>query len=379
MKIDLHKIPIRELVKDYSNSDEEGVKGYGGKLDIRPKYQREFVYKDAQRDAVLDTVRKDYPLNVMYWVKNSDASDETVVSFEVLDGQQRTISICEYVNNKFSIDHKSFHNLTSDEQEQILDYELMVYFCEGTDSEKLAWFEIVNIAGAVLTKQELRNAVYTGPWLSDAKHYLSKTGCPAGQTAAGYLNGKAIRQEYLETALDWIWHTETVQTTGGTQPMKSIEDYMSKHQHDPDALPLWSYFQSVMTWVSGKFPNYRKEMKGIDWGSLYNQFKDETLDAAVLEKEISRLMQDDDVTNKKGVYAYVLDGEEKHLNIRAFSDTMKREAYERQKGICNNCKKHFEITAMEGDHIDPWHSGGKTNVANCQMLCKECNRRKSGI
>ena len=359
MKIDLHKIPIRELVNGYSNSDEEGVNGYGGKLDIRPKYQREFVYKDEQRNAVIDTVRKDFPLNVMYWVKNAEDS------FEVLDGQQRSISICEYIQNNFPIDHKMFNNLTKNEQEQILDYELMVYFCEGTDSEKLKWFEIVNIAGAVLTKQELRNAVYTGPWLSDAKRYFSKTGCAASQIGIQYINGKAIRQEYLETALDWI--------SNG-----NIEKYMSEHQHDPDALPLLSYFQSVITWVRGKFPNYRKEMKGIDWGYLYNTFKDKSLDPAALEKEAARLMQDDDVTNKKGVYPYILDGAERHLNIRAFSDNMKREAYERQNGVCNKCKKSFELQVMEGDHIDPWHSGGKTNAANCQMLCKECNRRKSG-
>jgi hypothetical protein len=296
----------------------------------------------------------------MYWVKNSENS------FEVLDGQQRSISICEYVQNNFSIEYKIFDNLTNDEQEQILNYELMVYFCEGTDSEKLKWFKVVNIAGAVLTKQELRNAVYTGQWLSDAKAYFSKTDCTAAKIGYKYLNGTAIRQEYLETALDWI--------SNG-----NIEKYMSEHQHDTDALPLWSYFQSVITWVSGKFSNYRKEMKGIDWGVLYNTFKDKALDAAALEKEIASLMQDDDVSNKKGVYEYVLDRDERHLNIRTFTDNMKREAYERQQGNCNKCHKHFKYESMEGDHIDPWHSGGKTNAANCQMLCKECNRRKSGI
>jgi hypothetical protein len=170
----------------------------------------------------------------------------------------------------------------------------------------------------------------------------------------------------LETALDWI--------SNG-----NIEKYMSEHQHDTDALTLWSYFQSVITWVGGKFSNYRKEMKGLDWGFLYNAFKDNPLDAAELETEIARLMKDDDVSNKKGIYAYILDGDERHLNIRAFTDNMKREVYERQNGNCKNCGKHFKYEAMEGDHIDPWHSGGKTNVANCQMLCKECNRRKSGI
>ncbi|MDR2792523.1 MAG: DUF262 domain-containing protein, partial [Treponema sp.] len=326
MNIELHKIPIRKLVDGYVNSDEEGVKGWGGKLDIRPKYQREFVYKDKQRDAVIHTVRKGFPLNVMYWVKNVHCADEASVSYEVLDGQQRAISMCEYVNNNFSIDYKLFSNLTNDEQEQILTYELMVYFCEGADSEKLAWFETVNIAGAVLTKQELRNAVYSGPWLSDAKRYFSKTGCAAYKIANKYLTGAAIRQDYVETAIGWISD-------------RDINEYMSKHQQAPDALELWSYFQSVITWTQGKFPNYRKEMKGVDWGNLYNKFKDETLDPAALEKEVSRLMRDDAIDNKKGIYAYVLDREERHLNIRAFSDNMKREAYERQNRVCNNCKK----------------------------------------
>jgi hypothetical protein len=286
-------------------------------------------------------------------------------SFEVLDGQQRTISICEYVNNVFSIEYKYFHTLQKDEQEQILDYELMVYFCDGTDSEKLKWFEIINIAGAVLTPQELRNAVYTGPWLADAKRYFSKTNCAAYGLANKYVTGAPIRQEYLETALDWISKGD-------------IKEYMKENQDKPTALPLWLYFQSVITWIQGTFPNYRKEMKGIDWGALFNQFEKAEIDPAALEKEVSRYMQDDDVTNKKGIYAFVLDGEERHLNIRAFTDNMKREAYERQSGICPVCGKHFEIEEMEGDHIDPWHSGGKTNAANCQMLCKHDNRIKSG-
>jgi len=359
MNIELHQITIRELYNGYKNSDEEGVVGYGGKLNIRPKYQREFVYKDDQRNAVIDTVCKSFPLNVMYWVKNGDGT------FEVLDGQQRSISICEYLSDNFSINNLKFNNLTNDQQEQILNYELMVYFCEGTDSEKLAWFEIVNIAGAVLTKQELRNAVYTGTWLTDAKKQFSKSGCPAYLIGNKYLNGTPIRQDYLETALDWISSGE-------------IKKYMSEHQHDHTANELWSYFQNVITWVNSTFPNYRKEMKGIVWGNLYDKFKDKNLDPVALEKEITRLMQDEDVGNKKGIYFYVLEKDEKYLNIRPFSDNMKRETYEKQKGICKNCNKYFPIEEMEGDHIDPWHSGGKTNLDNCQMLCKQCNRRKSG-
>ncbi|MCL1992139.1 MAG: DUF262 domain-containing protein [Spirochaetes bacterium] len=359
MNIELEKIPVSELFAGYRNSDEEGVVAYGGSLNIRPKYQREFVYKDEQRNAVIDTVFKGYPLNVMYWVKNRDGT------FEVLDGQQRSISICEYLSDNFSVNNLKYNNLTVDRQKQILNYELMVYFCEGTDSEKLEWFEIVNIAGAVLTKQELRNAVYTGAWLSDAKKQFSKTNCPAYLIGNKYLAGTAIRQDYLEAALDWISAGE-------------IKKYMSDHQHDHNANKLWAYFQNVITWINSAFSNYRKEMKGIHWGGLYNRFKNENLDPVALEKEIANLMQDDDVTNKKGIYSYVLEKDEKHLNIRPFSDNMKREIYEKQKGICKRCEKHFPIEEMEGDHIDPWHSGGKTNASNCQMLCKQCNRRKSG-
>ena len=173
MQIELREISVREVVDGYINNAEDGVVGYCGKLNIRPKYQREFVYRDKQRDSVIETVRKNFPLNVMYWVKNSDDT------YEVLDGQQRTISICEYVAGNFSLDFQYFHNLTDTEREQILDYKLMVYFCEGNDREKLDWFKTINIAGEKLTDQELRNAIYTGTWLTDAKRYFSRSGCPA--------------------------------------------------------------------------------------------------------------------------------------------------------------------------------------------------------
>ncbi len=362
MKIKLHQIKVREVVKGYKDSQEEGVTAYGGKLDIRPKYQREFVYKEKQRDAVIETIKQNFPLNVMYWMIREDGG------FEVLDGQQRTISIGQYVNGDFSLDDRFFHNLTKEEQDKILDYELMIYFCEGTDRERLDWFRIINIAGEKLTEQEIRNAVYTGPWLNDAKLKFSKSNCVAyllANDGGQLLSGSPIRQEYLETALSWI--------NNG-----NIEDYMAKHQHDENADALWRYFQKVIEWTRAIFPNYRREMSSVPWGELYNEFKGKKLDAKKLEKEITGLMQDEDVTKKSGIYPYVLTRREKYLNIRAFTDRMKREAYERQKGICPFCKKHFEIEEMEADHIKPWHEGGKTIAQNCQMLCKEDNRRKSG-
>jgi hypothetical protein len=356
MKIELPEILIKDLVSGYVDNKEEGVYGYGGKLNIRPKYQREFVYKDKQRDAVIDTVRKNFPLNVMYWVKNGN-------NYEVLDGQQRTISICQYINGDFRINAMAWDNLTGDQQAQILNYRLMIYFCEGTDSEKLDWFRIVNIAGEKLYEQELRNAVYTGTWLTDAKRHFSKSGCAAYEIAKDYISGSAIRQDFLETALDWISNGK-------------IEEYMSKNQNEPNANELWLYFQNVINWIKVIFPEYRKEMKGIAWGELYNKFGKEKFNYSEMEKQIKTLMMDDDVSKKSGIYPYLLTKDEKYLNIRAFTDSQKRTAYEKQKGVCPECKEHFEIQEMEGDHITPWSEGGKTQPDNLQMLCKDCNRRK---
>lgn len=362
MKIELHKISVREVIAGYKDSAEEGVAAYGGKLDIRPKYQREFVYNGKQRDAVIETIKNGFPLNVMYWVKTNEGN------YEVMDGQQRTISIGQYVNGDFSLNNFNFHNLTDEEQSQILDYELMIYFCEGNDRDKLDWFRIINIAGEKLTDQELRNAVYTGPWLSDAKLKFSKTNCAAYLLAndGGVLvNGSPIRQEYLETVLSWI---------NG----EKIEDYMATHQHDKNADELWQYFQDVIEWVRTTFTNYRKEMKGVEWGVLYNKYKDTKHNPKKIEEEIVKLINDDEVQNVKGIYTYILTREEKHLNLRQFDDKIKRKAYEKQKGICVWCKKKFEIEGMEADHITPWHEGGKTDSKNCQMLCKDDNRKKSG-
>ena len=362
MVIKLHEIPIREVAKGYKDSQEEGVVAYGGKLDVRPAYQREFIYKDAKRNAVIDTVRKNFPLNVMYWVKTKDGN------YEMLDGQQRTISICSYINGEYSIDYQYFHNLTGTEQEDILKYPLMIYICEGTDKEQLDWFRVINIAGEKLTDQELRNAIYTGEWLTDAKRYFSKNNCPAYHIGKDYLSGTPIRQDYLETTLIWMSDKEG----------KVIEEYMSEHQHDKNANELWLYYNSVISWVKVLFPKYRKEMKGIQWGLLYNKYHNNSYDSKALEARIMELIDDDEVGTVKGIYEYLFDGEEKHLNLREFDDKTKRKVYESQNGLCASCGKPFSIEEMEGDHIDPWHDGGKTVIENCQMLCQHCNRVKSG-
>ncbi|HEP3216064.1 TPA: DUF262 domain-containing protein [Campylobacter upsaliensis] len=389
MQIDKTEIKIKELIAGYTRDEESSqIVAYAdssgvARLNIRPKYQREFVYKEAQRNAVIDTILKGFPLNIMYWVKNVDSSAEC--EYEVLDGQQRTISICEYVKGSFSIqwNDKSqyFHTLSKDLQEKFLDYKLNVYVCQGSDSEKLEWFKTINIAGETLTSQELRNAVYASVWLSDAKRRFSKEKGVAVLKGAKYLNGSALRQEFLESAIAW---------KVDSRKDEKICEYMAKNAKDSkNADELWEYFAKVIDWVEMKFEKYRKEMKGLEWGLFYNTYKDKPLDAKELESKIIELMQDDEVQKKSGIYAYVLSGDEKHLSLRAFSESVKRAVYEKQGGMCANSDGHIkdvkcpheneklELEQMEADHIIPWSKGGKTEKENCQMLCRECNRKKS--
>ena len=374
MKINLQQIKIRDLIKGYINNDEEGVVGYDGRLNIRPAFQREFVYNEKQQKSVIDTVVKGYPLNTMYWVHNEDDT------FELLDGQQRTLSICEFVVGNFSMEftkgvEKYFHNLTDDEQNAILDYELMVYICEGNERERVEWFRTINIAGEKLTDQELLNINYIGAWLSDAKRKFSKTNCVAFKLGRKFVKGLPIRQDYLETALSWI--------SGG-----NITNYMSTHQHDVNANELWLYFNSVITWIETTFAldtnpkNYRKEMLGLNWGDLYNRFRNNIYDSKAIEKRVNELMANEEVTDKKGVYEYILSGENEDmackLSKRTFSDADKRTAYERQNGICPITGEYLPITEMQADHIIPWWKGGTTTLTNLQMISKTANARKSG-
>ena len=375
MTIQLVHIKVRDLFNGYQDNGVDGVVAYGGKLDVRPAYQREFVYNPEQRQAVIDTISKGYPLNVMYW------ADQGGGRYELIDGQQRTLSICTFLNNEFSCkglfgipQSLLFGSLTKDQRDKLLDYELTVYICNGNPSEKLEWFKTINIAGEKLTDQELLNAVYAGSWVSDAKRYFSKTGCAAYRLGNKYLKGTAIRQEYLESVVYWYGDQ--------AMPKLDIEECMMKHQHKPNAQDLWDYFQRVIEWVETLFPTYRKEMKGLLWGIYYNRYHQYKYDPQALEKEVSRLMADDDVTKKNGIYQYVLEkaignDDPSVLSIRAFTDSQKRTAYEQQGGVCPHCRKKYEYKEMEGDHIIPWSKGGKTELTNLQMLCQACNRRKS--
>ena len=357
MDIELREVTVAELVDGYRDDGDGGVVGYGGKLDIRPPFQREFVYGEKERNAVIDTVAKGFPLNVMYW---ADRGNDT---YEIIDGQQRTISIAQYAERLFSHDGLYFHNLTPDKRDRILDYQLMVYVCSGTDGEKLDWFKTINIAGLELTNQELRNAVYAGSWVADAKRYFSSNGSPAYRIGNDYLNRRAKRQEYLETAIRWI-------------SQDRIEDYMGRHQDDANAGALWEHYRSVIEWVESVFTTRRSAMKRVDWGPLYDDYKDSPLDPDEVESETLRLIDDEEVTSQHGIYPYILTRDEKHLNIRTFPEPIKRRVYERQNGKCAICGDAFDIARVDADHITPWAEGGKTIEENCQILCRNCNQQK---
>jgi len=368
VKIDFHPIAVRDVYDGYLNSGYEGVVGYGGALDIRPKFQREFVYDHARQQAVITSILSDFPLNVMYWSQSTDQTtgDDT---FEMLDGQQRTISICEFLEGSFSVmlggNPKTFDNLSVSDREQILDYKLMVYQCKGDEDEQLAWFEVINVAGLTLHPQEGRNAVYTGTWLTDAKRYFSRENQGAHKLAKDYVTpGEVNRQALLQKAIEWH----------GGKGDAAIKDYMNAHRKDPNANALWTYFKSVIDWAKLIFPTRRRELRSVPWNLLYEKYSEATLDAAELEKRVKALMSDDEIQKRSGIYTYVLTGDDRVLGLRAFTDTQKRSAYEKQNGICPKCGDHYEYEEMDGDHILPWSKGGKTIPENCQMLCIRDNR-----
>jgi len=371
MDIELRKVKIAELCEGYIDNDIEGVHAYSGKLDVRPKYQREFVYTPERQVAVINSIMNNLPIGVMYWME----TDAGPYPYELLDGQQRTVSICRYYDNKFLYNGFFFKNLVDEERDKFLNYEILVYICLGSDRERLEWYRTINIAGVAHTEQEILNAIYAGPWLSAAKIRFSKPHCTAYMIAGGdaaLIDGSPVRQDFLEAAIKWA----------ALKDGCTVEEYMAKHQNDPDADELWQYFESVVNWVRSTFPNYRREMQRVNWGALYIKYKNMQFDTEVLEKRIKALMEDDDVTKKPGIYPYVLSEmighpEPSHLSIRKFTNTMKRKAYERQNGKCARCGQACDFEDMDADHILPWSKGGRTIPENCQMLCKKCNRTKS--
>ena len=375
----LNGIKIRDIINrnesgqviGYRDLGEAGVTGMFGKLNIRPAYQREFVYDKKKREAVLLTIQKynAKALSVIWFAKNKDGS------YELMDGQQRTISICQYVNGDYAINNKFFHNLPKDEQNHILDQELLIQVFEGTESEKLEWFRTINNKRKKLTEQEIRNAVYAGPFVSDAKKHFSKTNCAAYRLGKDLVNGSPIRQEFFKKALDWMAAHET--RYGKPQ---TIVGYMSEHQHDLNAGPLWTYFQSVLHWTMDTFnmKKFKKIMKGLDWAKFYDEYHEKSLDIKDMEQRIVDCLSDDEIQKPQGIIPYVLTGEERYLDLRAFPEKIKLAVWEQQGHKCTLCGKEFDIEFMEADHITPWCDGGRTVLENCQVLCRECNRRKGG-
>lgn len=393
---------IRDLVEGYLKDSDDGsttdsIYGFDGKLNIRPSYQRNSVYNNDKRNAVIQTVLEECPLNTIYWVDKEDGT------FEVLDGQQRILSICKYIVGEFAVDSdvfptdlpQDFQNLETNMHniaEQILDYELEIYICSGTPSEKLKWFHRINTSGEPLNDQEMRNSSYTGKWLSDAKaRFSSKNGRgvvladmnPNNDKDEPLLTGSWNRQEYLETALLWAARHE------GCTDKDAIEQYMLKHRGDEDASELWQYFSQVLEWVRSKFVSYNKALKGMDWGAIYEAYQNGDYDGNIIKKsaseindEIVKLIGDDEVTTRmKGIYQYIIFGDGKYLQIREFDEKTARATYEKQHHQCPYCiregnMKEYAFKEMHADHIKPWSKGGKTNDDNCQMLCSAHNESK---
>ena len=400
MKATLQEITIEELVKGYQDNGQGGVVAYGGLLNVRPAFQREFVYHDENRDRVMQSVYNNMPLNSMYWAKNPDDT------FEVIDGQQRIISICQFLTNNDGNDNpiainfngkhtqtfESLYKSSIQKGLEILQYPLQVYVCEGTDDEKLDWFHTINIAGKQMTEQELLNANYTGKWLTDAKQFFSKResnpainicyydnddkktllSLSADKTLGdmGSLYDKANRQLLLELALRW-------RVDADLEQYPQIKYYMAKHRDDENANDLVDYFTKVIEWVKATFPNYRSDMKGIEWGLLYNKYHHQKYNAAKLEETLQYLYDlyntDGDGLKKKGFYEYCLSGDRSLIWHRAFSDNQQKQAYKNQGGKCARCHNPFPLSKMEGHHKIAFADGGETIIENCVMLCADCH------
>jgi len=366
----------------YNQLEGKGLFGLAGKLTIQPEYQRNYIYAEnngKREQAVIESLLKGYPLGLIYF--NKVGEDK----FEVLDGQQRITSIGRFVTNKFAImdggNPKTFDSLPKDQQAVILDSRMLIYICEGTESEIKQWFETINIAGVPLKPQELLNAIYSGPFVTLAKAEFSNSQNANIQKWSAYVKGSANRQDYLERALDWVSKGD-------------IGDYMSRHRTDQDIIELKNYFDSVIDWASSVFSDVEKEMQGLEWGRLYETHHKTSYDPSAISAEVQQLYGDPFVKNRRGVFEYVLAGSKdpRLLDIRVFDEATKRSVYAAQtkaakaKGRSNcplcaighdaNKGKVWAIKEMEADHVSAWSKGGATSAPNCEMLCKTHNRAK---
>lgn len=365
----------------YNELEGKGLFGLSGKLTIQPEYQRNYFYADGKKDvAVIDSILKGYPLGLIYF--NKVDGDK----LEVLDGQQRITSFGRYVTNKFAVKDENgmeqyFSGIATDKQKKILDTKLLIYECEGTESEIKDWFKTINIAGVPLNDQELLNAVYSGPFVTLAKQEFSNSQNANIQKWSAYINGAVNRQEYLECALDWV-------------SKGSIGDYMSRHRFDNNITELKTYFNSVIDWISSVFEDVENEMRGLEWGQLYETYHNTAYDPAKVSQQVQSLLEDPYIRNRKGIFEYILGGsvDTRLLDVRVFDEATKKAVYAKQtasaraKGVSNcplcaigheaNRTKIWNLSDMDADHVSAWSKGGTTDIKNCQLLCKTHNRAK---
>lgn len=367
----------------YDKNENKGLFGMNGKLIIQPEYQRNYIYGDGKKDvAVIESLLKEYPLGLIYFVLNADGK------YEVLDGQQRITSFGRYVNEtwKFSVEingkPRYFSSLSLDEKKRIVEAPLTIYVCEGEPSEIEEWFRTINIAGVPLVAQELRNAAYHGPFVTLARTTFSNSGNSKMNRWKTYISGDPKRQAILERALDWV--------SGG-----AIEDYMAAHRYDNNINELQDYFDTVLDWIESVFDYVGKEVCGLDWGRLYRKYHTRSYDKDHVTKRVNELLSDPQVMDARGIFEYILGGEQDKslLNIRVFDDRTKRIAYERQTAAASACGESncpicassgvdglrtriYKLAEMDADHATAWSRGGATDLANCQMLCKTHNRAK---
>lgn len=366
----------------YNETEGKGLFGLGGTLTIQPEYQRNYIYADGggkREQAVIESLLKGYPLGLIYF--NTVATDK----FEVLDGQQRITSIGRFVTDKFAImengNPKMFSSLPADQQKMLRESKLLIYECEGTETEIKEWFKTINIAGVPLNDQELLNAVYSGPFVTKAKEEFSNSQNSNIQKWSTYVRGSANRQDFLATALEWVSKGD-------------VGAYMSVHRHDKNIKELKMYFNSVIDWVSTVFIATPKEMQGLEWGRLYEEYHGTSYNSQKMSEAVERLMADDYVTNRKGIFEYLLGGSmnKKLLAVRVFDEKTKRAAYSKQtqavkgKGKSNcplcaighdaNKARIYDIDEMDADHVAAWSKGGDSSAKNCQMLCITHNRAK---
>lgn len=373
---------IAEIVDGfvYNELEGKGLFGLSGKLTIQPEYQRNYIYADGHKDvAVIESLLKGYPLGLIYFNKVADDK------YEVLDGQQRITSIGRFVSGKFAIKidgmEQYYSGLAKDKQEQIMKSRLLIYECSGTESEIKEWFRTINIAGVPLNQQELLNAVYCGPFVTLGKEEFSNSQNSNIQKWSAYVSGSANRQDYLATALEWV-------------SRGNVGDYMSQHRYDDNINELKTYFNTVIDWVSGVFNDVESEMRGLEWGRLYEEYHKQSYNPAEVSAKVRELYGDPYVKNRRGIFEFILGDstDTKLLDVRVFDDATKKSVYAKQtddaraKGTSNcsycaighdaNATKIWQLSEMDADHVSAWSKGGATSAENCEMLCKSHNRAK---